>query len=133
MAYLVIVDDDVDMAELLSDFLRSQGHEVRVATDGAEGLGLVRGRAPDVLLLDVEMPLVNGPAMAERMLVHDAGLEKIPVILTSGVLNLADVAADVGTPYLLAKPYALDTLNQLIDRALSERRAPRPTTSRRAS
>jgi DNA-binding NtrC family response regulator len=126
MADLIIVDDDTDMGDLLSDFLRSEGHDVRVARNGAEGLELIRDRAPDLTIVDVEMPIMTGPDMALQLLVHDCGLEEIPVVLCSGVLHLGDVAARVGTPYFVAKPYELAELDAVIRRALVERRAPTP-------
>jgi CheY-like chemotaxis protein len=133
MAALLIVDDDQDMADLLSELLRSEGHEVRVAHDGAEGLAAVHGRAPDVILADVEMPVLTGPEMARAMLVHDLGLEKIPIVLASGVLDLPAVAAAVGTPYYLAKPYSIDALSRLLARVLEERQAPYPQLLQSAS
>ena len=126
MADLVIVDDDPDMGDLLSDFLRSEGHDVRVARNGVEGLELIRGHAPDLTILDVEMPIMTGPDVAMQLLVYDCGLEKIPIVLCSGVLHLDDVAARVGTPYYVAKPYELDDLDALVKRALAERCAPTP-------
>jgi CheY-like chemotaxis protein len=124
MADIVIVDDDEDMADLLSAFLRTTGHDVRVGRNGAEGLELVRTHAPDAIVLDVEMPVMSGPDMAIKLLIHDCGLERIPLILCSGVLQLPQVAAEVGTPYFLSKPYALDTLQRTLSRVLVERTPP---------
>ena len=97
MADLLIVDDDADMLELLADFLRGEGHDVRVAHDGAEGFQLIRNKTPDLVLLDVEMPIVTGPEMAHELFVHNVGLELIPLVLSSGILSLHQVAATVGT------------------------------------
>ena len=61
-----------------------------------------------------------------RMLLHDAGEERIPIVLVSGRADLSDVAGRMGTPYFLAKAtqdYG-DALLKLLDRALSERHAP---------
>jgi DNA-binding response OmpR family regulator len=126
MAHLLVVDDDPDLAEILTDLLRAQGHEVRTARDGEEGLKQVAERMPDLVLLDVEMPVLTGPEMSYRMLLHDVGEEKVPVVLLSGVVNLPAVAAMVGTPYLLAKPYDLAAVLKLVARALVERTPPRP-------
>jgi len=126
VADLLIVDDDLDSAEALADILRVEGHEVRVGYDGREGLRLARERYPALALLDVEMPHLDGPGMAFHMFVHDMGLENVPVILLSGVANLADVAMTVGTPYFLSKPYRYERLMTLVDRALSEGVAPTP-------
>jgi CheY-like chemotaxis protein len=126
VAHLLVVDDDRDVADLLAEAVGSGGHEVRVANDGEQGLALVAGSRPDLVLLDVEMPLLNGPDMAYRMFVRDCGDEKIPIVLLSGAMGLRDAAAVVGTPYFLAKPYTLDALNTVMARALAERKPPHP-------
>jgi CheY-like chemotaxis protein len=125
MANLLIVDDDLDSAEALAMIMESRGHVVRVAYNGAEGMELARVQRPDVVLLDVEMPRMDGPQMALAMLVHDLGLESIPVILLSGVVDLEKTATEVGTPYFLGKPYRLTQIAALVGRALSEHIAPR--------
>jgi len=132
MARLVIVDDDTDMADLLAQVLRGEGHDVRVANDGAEGLELVHADPPDAILLDVEMPVMTGPDMSLALLVRDCGLENIPVVLCSGVLDLEHVAANVGTPYFLPKPCPLDTLDRVLATALVERKAPHPAARLRS-
>jgi CheY-like chemotaxis protein len=124
MANLLIVDDDVDSAEALVMVMESQGHVVRVAYNGVEGMELAEAQSPDLVLLDVEMPVMDGPAMALAMLVHNLGLESIPVILLSGVVNLDSMAARVGTPYFLGKPFRLSELVAVVRRALVERIAP---------
>jgi DNA-binding NtrC family response regulator len=126
MADLLIIDDDPDAAEALSDIMRTKGHEVRVGYNGEDGLRLAHERIPDVALLDVEMPTLSGPAMAGRMFIHDMGLEDVPVIFLSGVYNLREIAEQVGTPYYLGKPYRFDQVMTLLGRALNERIPPRP-------
>ncbi len=126
MADLLIVDDDPDTAELLGEALALSGHRVRIAHDGMAGLRELSVRMPDAVLLDVEMPTLDGPGMALQMLVRNCGLEAIPIILLSGVTDLEGVAARVGTPYFLAKPYALRAVRALCDRALTERTPPSP-------
>jgi FixJ family two-component response regulator len=79
-----------------------------------------------VVLLDVEMPVLNGPDMAYELFVHNCGDENIPIILVSGNVDLPGAAAQVGTPYFLAKPYDADGVFAIVDRALAERTPPRP-------
>lgn len=126
MADLLVVDDDPDLGELLCTLLEAQGHAVRLGRDGQEGLNLLEARLPDLVVLDVEMPRLTGPEMSYRMLIHDAGQEELPIILTSGIPNLARTAAMVGTPYFLAKPYGMDDVTAVIERALAERCPPTP-------
>jgi CheY-like chemotaxis protein len=99
---------------------------VRVGYDGLEALRLVSERRPDVALFDVEMPVLTGPDAAYVLVLRNCGDEKIPVVLLSGVIDLPEVAACVGTPYYLAKPYNLDEVLQLHHHVLRERIAPRP-------
>jgi CheY-like chemotaxis protein len=125
MSRLLIVDDDADIVQALGDLLRDLGHEVHSASTGEEGLVVLRGSPlPDAVVLDVDMPVLGGPAMAHKMLLHDAGEEKIPIILMSGRADLADVARQMGTSYALTKPTTIDAFEGLLDRALRERRAP---------
>jgi DNA-binding NtrC family response regulator len=126
MADVVLVDDDEDVAWVLQQLMEIAGHTVRVAHDGEQGLSLLEQRLPDLALLDVEMPLLDGPSMVYRMFVHNCGLENIPIVLVSGVFDLPEVAARVGTPYFCAKPFDAGSLLGLLDRALAERTLPRP-------
>jgi len=126
MAEVLVVDDDADIAELLAEVLRLEGHVVRLAANGAEGMARLAVRRPELVLLDVEMPVLTGPQMAHRMFVRNCGDEKVSIVLLSGILQLGRVAKLVGTPYFLAKPYQLDAVLALVGRALGERRAPLP-------
>jgi twitching motility two-component system response regulator PilH len=125
MAQLLVVDDDIEVAACLRLVLEDH-HAVTLAANGEEGLRLLNERRPDLILLDVEMPVLNGPDMAYRIFIEDAGREMIPIVLISGVADLELVAARVGTPYYLLKPVDIEPLLETVQRALLERRAPRP-------
>jgi len=123
---ILIVDDDLDIAESLEHLLVSEGHAVQTARTGEEGLQALRNAPhPDVILLDVDMPVLGGIGMAHQMMLHDAGEERIPIILCSGRHDLTQLAAKMGTPYLLVKPFDLDKLIALLARALRDRVAPK--------
>jgi DNA-binding NtrC family response regulator len=125
MAHLLLVDDDNDIVEALGELLREEGHEVQSASTGEEGLVVLRGsHLPDALVLDVDMPVLGGPGMAHKMLLHDAGEEMVPIILMSARDGLPQVARQMGTPYVLRKPTTIDAFLDLLNRALHERRAP---------
>jgi DNA-binding NtrC family response regulator len=130
MAELLVVDDDRDVAAILKMVLQDQ-HSIRIACDGEAGLRLLNERRPDLILLDVEMPVLDGPGMAYRLFIEDAGRELIPIVLVSGIANLELVAERVGTPYFLLKPVDAEPLLELVARALVERRAPRPALAHR--
>src|ERR1019366_8068341 len=95
--------------------------------NGEEGLAaLSAAPLPDCVLLDLDMPVLNGQGMAHQMLVHDAGEEEVPILLVSGRNDLPAVAACMGTPYLVAKGNGNygDLLLEMLERVLVERRAP---------
>ncbi len=125
MADVLVVDDDVDLAHTMGEVIEAMGHQVRLAFNGSEGLAAIATKKPDVLLLDLEMPVLDGPSMALELLVHDAGLELIPIVLASGYAELEVVAESIGTPYYVMKPCSIRTLADIIERAFRERCPPR--------
>jgi len=126
MADLLIVDDDRDAADALADLMRVEGYQVRIGHNGQEGLRLASDPLPDVALIDVQMPVLGGPGMVHGMMLHDMGLETVPVIFMSGLPNVEEIAAEVGTPYFLRKPFGADQAATIVKRALTERRVPQP-------
>jgi CheY-like chemotaxis protein len=65
--HIMVVDDNVDAATTLAALLGMQGHEVRTAHDGIEALDMLRDFAPDVAILDIGMPKMNGYTLAARI------------------------------------------------------------------
>jgi CheY-like chemotaxis protein len=126
MADVLIVDDDTDNAVALAALMESVGHAVRIGYNGEEGMQLVEHRIPDLALVDVEMPILDGPTLVVSMVRHNVGFENIPIVLVSGAVELERVAQAVGTPYFLRKPYRFTQLLAVVDRALVERVTPHP-------
>lgn len=126
MADVLVVEDDDDVAFLTGAFLEQRGHRVRHARDGEKGLEALSEALPDVVLMDVEMPILSGPDMAARMIVDNCGRECIPVVILSGADELARIAERVGTPYFLTKPFDPAEMVALVERAVREGRFPTP-------
>src|SRR5262245_22845133 len=101
MAYILLVEDDPDMQELLKTVIAGNGHEVTTADDGMEALVLIDNRFPQLVVTDVEMPRLDGPAMIYRLFIENLGRENIPTILISGNIDLPQIAEAIGTPYYL--------------------------------
>jgi DNA-binding NtrC family response regulator len=116
MASIILIDDDDDMRDTMADLLEIEGHEVRTARNGVEGLQALDDRIPQLVLTDVEMPVLDGCAMVYRMFVENLGRENVPIIVASGAPDLCQIA----------KPFPLERLTSTIDRALSEAIPPRP-------
>jgi len=84
MNKVLLVDDDVEFCEATNLLLESKGYEVVMAHDGKEGLAKVRAEKPDIVILDVMMPEMNGYDVCV-VLKADSELKEIPIILLTAV------------------------------------------------
>src|SRR5271157_4181778 len=102
---ILIVDDNENNRAILAARLGAQGYSTTEACDGAEALEAVRGEAPDLILLDVTMPRMDG-LEACRRLKSDASLEFVPIILVTAKADTKDVIAglEAGADEYLTKP-----------------------------
>ena len=124
MADMLVVEDDLDGAEALGELLRTQGHDVRIAFDGEHGFELVRERAPDLILVDVELPRLSGPELALRIRSQAPPLARMPIVLISGSPDLERIAREAGIRHVLKKPLSYERVTSLIERVLSEGEGP---------
>ena len=83
---ILLVDDDPDFVEAVRVIVESGGYQVRVAYDGQEGLDAVAEEKPDLIVLDVMMPVMNGHAACAR-LKADKATASIPIILLTAVAD----------------------------------------------
>ena len=113
---ILIVDDNVDAAETLAEMLRLMGHEVVVVHDGATALATVASAKPEVALLDLSMPIMDGYELARRLRTHPE-LPKVSLVAVTGYGNERerDRARSAGFDHHLVKPLDADLLAQLID------------------
>jgi CheY-like chemotaxis protein len=112
-AHILIVEDDRDLLEVMSDLLETEGYQIAQAADGAEALELLRaGLRPDLILLDLQMPRMSGWRFRLEQL-RDPELAEIPVlVMTVWDEELGSCSAD---GYLI-KPLTLEALLQSIER-----------------
>jgi len=83
---ILLVDDDPDFVEAVKVIVESGGYDVRVAYDGQEGLEEVAEQKPDLIVLDVMMPVMNGHEACAKLKADDATKE-IPIILLTAVAD----------------------------------------------
>src|SRR6202140_5268391 len=102
---ILVVDDVPDNVDILQMRLESQGYEVIAAGDGEAALAIVRDKLPDLVLLDIMMPKLDGIATVKQ-LKSDAALPFIPVILVTARADAKDVIAglEAGGDDYLTKP-----------------------------
>ncbi len=117
---ILVIEDDAGIREALSDFLRSEGFCVDVAGDGAEGLARLAVRRPDVVLVDLYMPGMNGGQFLDRLRTDEA-TRALPVVLMSGTRPSGGAVAAADA--VLQKPFELDELLALVQRFRSRGQA----------
>jgi CheY-like chemotaxis protein len=116
---VLVVDDNPTDRTLIRNILMKQGYKIVQAVNGQEGLEIARRDRPDLILLDCEMPIMDGNAMC-RLLKNDEELNKIPVIFLTGLntpQNIID-CFDADCENYLAKPVNSKILSTQIETAL---------------
>ncbi|WP_251153020.1 response regulator [Cellulosimicrobium sp. Marseille-Q4280] len=104
---MVVIDDDASIREVAALALTAVGgHEVHTAGDGAEGMAVAREVRPDVILLDVMMPTVDGPAVLARIRADDR-LRDVPVVFLTAKVGTQDISRldGLGAAAVLTKPF----------------------------
>ena len=110
MAQLIlIVDDEVGVRELLGDALRIAGFETAMAPDGMSALTAIRNRKPDLLIIDINMPLMDGFELVERL--RSTG-DNTPALMLSARADRVDVTRGLtlGADDYVTKPFGLEEL-----------------------
>ncbi len=117
---ILIVDDDSDIVETAAFFLSSSGYQVFVAKNGKEALEQVKEKNPDLVLLDVMMPEMNG-LEACRKLKNNPKTNSIPVVMLTAQGGKQDVddAIDGGANGYVVKPFNLPDLVERIETILN--------------
>lgn len=121
-ANILIVDDNPDNLRVLSQMLKGYGYKVRAVTDGHLALNAALAAAPDLIMLDINMPVMNGFETCQR-LKADAHLADIPVIFISAMDDVQDKvsAFDVGGVDYVTKPFQIEEVVARIETHLDLR------------
>ena len=119
MARILIVDDSPTQAMSLTRLIKKHGHEVLTAKDGAEGVEVAKAELPDLVLMDVVMPKING-FQATRQITKDPSTRHIPVIIVTTKDQETDRiwGTRQGAKGYLTKPVDEATLVEIINKFL---------------
>ena len=117
---ILVVDDSADNVAMISLDLQQQGYRVVTASNGEDAITVATQKVPNVILMDISMPGLDGLG-ATRRIRDDEALREIPVIAITafGTEGFQRAAYDVGVSGYLTKPLDLDRMHQLIARLLS--------------
>ena len=116
----MIVDDEPAICDMLTTVLQDEGHDALAVHNGADALARAPRERPDVFLIDVMMPGMDGRTLAARLLALP-DLPPTPIIMMSAAVRT--FAAQPGVVAFLAKPFDLDQLLDSLERAVAGRHA----------
>ena len=114
---VLIVDDEEGFRDGVADLLAMEGYDVSVASDAVEAVRVLPEFRPEVILLDLRMPHLDG----ERFLRGMTGLpasRRVPVVLISAKEDLAQIASRTGAAAYLSKPFEAPQLLSLLEKVL---------------
>src|ERR1041384_1141332 len=117
---ILVVDDSADNVAMISLFLQQQGYRVVTAGNGEDAITIAAQMMPNLILMDINLPTLDGLGATRRIRENDA-LREIPVIAITafGTEGFQRATYDVGISGYLTKPLDLDRMHQLIARLLS--------------
>lgn len=124
---ILLVDDEPGLGMMISIQLKAAGYEVTVATDGQQALDQVKLSNPDLIILDLMLPKIDGYKVC-RLLKFDERYRKIPVLVSSARSQAADIqlAKECGADDYLTKPFEPQVLLKKLEELLA---AARPGTT----
>ena len=112
MPKVMVVEDDQDLALLLRTVLEDQGYAIETAANGRQALELLAGENPDLILLDMKMPVMNGWQFAEEY--HRRYDSPAPIVVLTASEQAARNAREVKASAWLGKPFDLGTLVSMV-------------------
>ena len=115
---ILIVDDEPNIVISLEFLMKKEGFEVAVANDGEEALAKAASFAPDLMLLDVMMPEMDGYEVM-RLLKADERTSHVPVVLLTALDDPESTARELGADGYLPKPFDLTDLSAVVNEYLS--------------
>ncbi len=114
---ILVVDDQNDLANVISTFLTEEGYEVTICNDGREALLKIREINPAALVLDIMMPETDGFEVLRQLRLSDSG-KRLPVVLMSAAWRSSEKHREIGTTFdiaptlVLPKPFDLQDLDR---------------------
>ena len=122
MKKILVVDDEPHIVKMTELRLKANGYEVITAHDGQQGLDKARSEKPDLIILDIVMPYMDGGDVA-RALAEDDSTKDIPIIFLTALITKTEeslgIGITTGTHHIIAKPFEdeelLDKVKELLE------------------
>lgn len=117
---ILVIDDEQSFRDMIHLHLAKKGYEVMTASDGAEGLKLAKAKKPDLIVLDLEMPVKDGFEVFREMSTGH-GHTKLPILVTTGRGELHDLFLKLDAAGFIAKPFEMPEFLSEVDHILAGR------------
>ena len=114
---ILVVEDDPAIQHLLGEILGDEGYEVRLASDGQSAIEALHAWTPDLILLDVMMPGMDGPTFRRNQLELENGAA-IPVVILTARRDAEETARNLDAAAIVLKPFEIDDLVGSIEASL---------------
>lgn len=116
---ILIIEDDASVRSLLEKALSAKGYAVQSAVDGLEGLTMLERAAPDLIIVDVMMPRLDGMTFVKAIKSHEA-TKPVPVMFLTANNDPKSMIAGInlGAKHYITKPFQLDELLSKIEKAI---------------
>jgi len=118
---ILLIEDEATLQKALNEVLVGEGYQVLLATDGQKGLELVQEEKPDLILLDIILPKMDGFEVLKKVKKDDA-ISQIPIIILTNLSDVNDIqkALDLGaTTYLVKADFHLEDVLKKIEKVLN--------------
>ena len=109
---VLVVDDEPDIRATVAEMLQLEGYAVEEAANGADALLSIERRLPDLILLDMRMPVLDGWGFAAEL--NDRAL-KIPIVVMTAARDASRWAAEIAAQASLSKPFGFDDLIRTVN------------------
>ena len=121
MKKILIIEDEKNIVTSLKMFFEHAGFEVFTSANGADGLYLAKHKHPDLILLDLVLPKIDGFNVC-NILSHDEKTKNIPIIIISARTSKEEIdkAISLGAKNYIAKPFSIDQIKKIIMEYLGE-------------
>lgn len=121
MTRILVADDERDIRDLVEYALAQRGYEVQTCVDGSEALEAILTRPPDLAILDIKMPKMDGLQVTRSVRANKA-VKDLPIILFTALGQVDDLLAGqaAGTKYYVVKPFTMAAFGLYIEKVLSE-------------
>jgi two-component system phosphate regulon response regulator PhoB len=122
MSEVLIIEDDRSLADVLAYNLRQEGHEVHVAYDGMDGLTQAQTRTPDIIILDLMLPVMEGKEVCRRIR-NDPQMRDVMILMLTAKADESDqlIGFSLGADDYVTKPYSVKVVVERV-KALARRR-----------